>query len=656
MFGLRQKLVFGFGGLLVILVIVSLLSALVLRLYSNTLAQYLSENYRSVQYGQRMRSALERLDDEAERRREGRLTATSAPSAIRSDSVDTFNQNLALEAQNITLHPREDQAVETLRSGWAGYQAARAVVLDAATSDAAREAAYRQMMALSSPLRDAAQSVIDMNLDNMVNKDGQVKTAAWAFQKGMYALTLTGVLLAILFTTLLARSILHPLNTLTQSAREIERGNLDLVVKVTSRDEVGQLAEAFNSMAARLREFRRTDRAKLVRTQRTTQLAVNSLPDAIAIISPNGKVELANDAARTLFGIRPDAPLAEARVEGLAELCRRAAGDGAAAEPRGYEAAIQVLDASGQERFFLPQVVPIIDTGTPGGPPVGVTLVLADVTNLRRLDEMKSGMLSVVSHELKTPLTSIRMAVHLLLEERVGPLLPRQAELLVAAREDSDRLQQIIENLLDIGRMEAGRAMMDFQPIAPAELIRHSAEPLESGYDDRSVKLVVDAPADLPEVAVDPTRINHVLSNLLTNALKFTGPGGSVQVTATQEGPLVRFDVADTGSGIPPEYIGRLFERFYRVPGQGAQSGAGLGLAIAREIVDAHGGQLSVKSVEGRGSTFSFTLRVFEAPQRGTGSEATSRDAGSQIASVGRVAVQGADAAANGQEAQHETV
>jgi len=200
-------------------------------------------------------------------------------------------------------------------------------------------------------------------------------------------------------------------------------------------------------MASRLREFRRTDRAKLVRTQRTTQLAVNSLPDAIAIVNPDGRVELANDAAQQLFGLRPQMLLSAATASGLEDLFKRAVSERRTVQSQGYDAAIQIFN--GQERFFLPTAVPILDEDRQF---VGVTLVLADVTNLRKLDEMKSGMLAVVSHELKTPLTSIRMSTHLLLEEKVGPLNPKQQELLVAAREDADRLYQIIESLLDIGR------------------------------------------------------------------------------------------------------------------------------------------------------------------------------------------------------------
>jgi two-component system, NtrC family, sensor histidine kinase KinB len=422
----------------------------------------------------------------------------------------------------------------------------------------------------------------------------------------MVLLAVMGVGLAALFTVAVSRAILQPLGTLIRSLREIEQGNLDLVVHVKSRDELHQLAEAFNSMAAKLREFRRTDRAKLVRTQRTTQLAVNSLPDAIAIVNPAGVIELSNETAQRLFQLHPDKAISEAREPKLNELYRNVVQEGRMRELPGYDSALEVYDSDGQLKYFLPHAVPIMDVDKHL---LGVTLVLADVTNLRRLDEMKNGLISVVSHELKTPLTSIRMAAHLLLEERVGPLTSKQTELLVAAREDADRLQKIIEDLLDMGRLESGRVELDLRSEPAERLVSDAVTPLESSFHERGIELQVNVPVETPPVLADPARIDHVFSNLLTNALKFTAPGGRVRIVAEVEDEFVRFVVEDSGIGIPTEYLARIFERFFRVPRENQPGGAGLGLAIAKEIVEAHGGHIAVQSQAGKGSRFSFTLQ-----------------------------------------------
>jgi PAS domain S-box-containing protein len=599
-FGLRQKLWLGFGGLLLILVVVGALSILVLQRYSTALAKFLSENYRSVEYAQGMKDELDRLEAAGDRAVDGDVTGASEVARAASRE---FARHLDDESKNVTLHPREDQLVAELTDGWTRYGAARQVVFDPAKGAEERRRAREVMSALAPAIRRHAQEVATINLNNMVFEDGQVRQTAAAARKALLLLIVVGATLAVAFIWLLSRSMLQPLKALTDSAREIEQGNLDLVVRARSRDEVGQLAEAFNSMAARLREFRRTDRAKLVRTQRTTQLAVNSLPDAIAIINPDGRIELANDAARRLFGLRPEMSLSAATASGLEELFRRAAHERRTVQAKGYDAAIQIF--SGQERFFLPTAVPIIDEERQFS---GVTLVLADVTNLRKLDEMKSGMLSVVSHELKTPLTSIRMATHLLLEERVGSLNAKQQELLVAAREDADRLYEIIESLLDMGRIEAGRALIELKPTGAKHLVRQAVEEADAAFRDKGVELEWEVPPGAPDVQADADRIGHVFSNLLSNALKYTPSGGKVRVYGEVGEDVVRFVVEDTGVGIAAEDLGKIFERFYRVPGQERATGAGLGLAIAKEIVEVHGGSIRAQSTPGEGSRFSFTL------------------------------------------------
>jgi NtrC-family two-component system sensor histidine kinase KinB len=178
----------------------------------------------------------------------------------------------------------------------------------------------------------------------------------------------------------------------------------------------------------------------------------------------------------------------------------------------------------------------------------------------------------------------------------------------MTAREDSDRLNDILVNLLDISRMEAGKAPLALRSLSPRALIVEAAEPFLRMARDQGVSLGLEIGDDLPFVLADPARIGHVFGNLLTNALQHTKPGGSVKLTAQAEDTVVRFIVADTGSGIPAVALPRIFEPFFRVQG-GTRQGAGLGLAIAKEIVEAHGGTIEAESREGRGSSFSFTLR-----------------------------------------------
>lgn len=604
MLGLRQKLTLAFGGLLALLFVVGATSIVLLNEYSSTLERIFRENYDTVLYAQHMKDAVDKLDGLAER---SLWNETADIVEVRNAAVATFEENLSKELGNITL-PGEAEAAERLRKQWKDYEANLARHLGSTESVPARRESYRSVLLVQAQsVKATAQHIIDLNLANMVSVDGQVRTQAVASRRAMVVLMVVGALLAVLFTVVIARAILKPLHALTASVREIERGNLDLTVAVTSSDELGQLAEAFNAMAARLREFRRSDRAKLIRTQRTTQLALNSFPDAVAIVGPDGRIELANETAQEIFHLSPGTDLSRSERKLLWTIFEQTFTSLQAFRPRGYESAIRIPGEP--ERYFQPQAVPILAEDKTL---VGVTLVLTDVTSLRRLDETKSGLLSVVSHELKTPLTSIRMATHLLLDGSVGPLTPRQTDLLSAAREDGDRLHAIIESLLDIGRLESGRGLMELEPVRAERLIEDAVADFATRYRSKGVTLESRIDPELGAVMVDVHRLRHVFANLLDNALRFTPGGGRVSVRATRENDLASISVADNGAGIEARDLPRIFDRFFRAPAQSADSGAGLGLAIVKEIVEAHGGTISVESQPGKGTTFRFTLKLAE--------------------------------------------
>jgi signal transduction histidine kinase len=316
---------------------------------------------------------------------------------------------------------------------------------------------------------------------------------------------------------------------------------------------------------------------------------------------------MATEVARSAFGFKPSSTIWGLELDYVVDLFNEVLKIGRTAEPKKGQTFIQRF-VRGEERYYRPKAVPIMDAESQ---PTGVVLVLADVTQQRHQDEMKKGVISTVSHQLRTPLTSIRMAIHLLLEEKVGTLAPKQEELLLAAREDSERLHRILTDLLDISRIESGRVQIECRAALPHDLVFEATEAFRSTAQDRGITMTVNLQDDLPEVWADPTQIGYVFANLLSNALKYTASGGVVTLSAESNEGSVIFSVSDTGRGIPSYYLSKIFEPFFRVPGQGVdmETGAGLGLAIVKEIIDVHGGNISVKSGEGEGATFVFSLR-----------------------------------------------
>jgi NtrC-family two-component system sensor histidine kinase KinB len=599
--GIRAKLVIAFAGLLLIVVAVGVVSIHTLNESSQAIARILRENYDSVAACDRIKEAMEKLDRQAELC----LLEDRPEVCLQSKMViGNFEKNLRIQQGNVTL-PGEQELTNRLTDAWQVYKQN----LDnfyALPDLGSRHIFYRQkILPRSQTIRETAQKITELNLNNMVAADGQAQLRVVQTRKAMFFLLFIAMGMGVGFTVLTGPAILSPIAILTRSVREIQKGNLDLVVNVHSQDEIGQLAAAFNQMATSLRELRRSDRAQLLRTQHSTQLALDSLGDAVAICNCEGKIELANDAAQRLFGLVPESTVIQAENEKITQMFVRACQEERPFQPRGYDAAIQIF-VEEEEHFFLPQAIPIFDQPRQL---VGVTLMLADVTRLRRLDEVKTGLISTVSHELKTPLTSIRLALHVLLNEKLGPLSPQQMELLATARQDSDRLHRVIEDLLDISRMESGGAEMQFEPVNVQDLVLQVTDGMRSAFLDQKIALHLEVAPEVPRVLIDPTRFQLVFDNLLGNALKYTSAGGAVSIAARPEDGLVSFSVEDTGSGIAPEHLPRIFEKFFRVPGQ-AHIGSGLGLTIAKEIVEAHGGTITAASQPGKGTKFTFTVKA----------------------------------------------
>ena len=261
------------------------------------------------------------------------------------------------------------------------------------------------------------------------------------------------------------------------------------------------------------------------------------------------------------------------------------------------------------DRYLLPRATPVYGEA---GDVRGATVILQDVTRLRRVDELRNDVVATVAHELRTPLTSLRMAIHLCLEQVAGPLTERQADLLYAGRDDCERLQSTVDELLHLARIQGGQITLDYRPTSPASLVETAIDGQGAAAAERHVQLETAVLPGLSDVRADRDRIRLVFANLLSNAIRHSPPGAVVTVRALPALTGVRFEVIDAGKGIPKELQAAVFEKFFRAP-DAPPGGTGLGLSIAKEIVEAHGGQIGVESEIGRGSTFWFTLPAGEA-------------------------------------------
>jgi signal transduction histidine kinase len=619
---LRWRISLTLVPLLLLLALLGGAGAVLLHRLGGRIDEILRENYESVVAMQGLKEALERIDSSFQfmlvaRGLQDPKEHARLEKRARQDYATNwarYDEALKKEQDNITIHPAEDELVERLTTLTATYRRQGKEFYERSLQTGPRHEDYYGEGGLNATfvqIKDTADDILQLNQSEMTQASQRASRTAldslfW-FGAGLAA----AVLLAGLLAWHTVRSILQPIRAVTDSARGISLGNLNQVVPVLSHDELGQLAEAFNLMARHLRDYRQSQSAQLLRAQRTSQATIDSFPDPVLVIDADGYVEMANPAARRLLGVAPRQreqpavgtwqppeplrqPLAEA-LQGRRDYL-----------PEGFDRTIP-LGSNGAQRSVLPRILTIRD---PYGHTLGAAVLLQDVTRLRLLDQVKSNLVATASHELKTPLTSVRLAVHLLLEEATGPLTPKQTELLLDARENSERLLAMVNNLLDLARLEQGWRQLDIRPVPPEELLQAPAEAFRPRAQDKGVNLMVEVPPGLPPVAVDAARLGHALRNLLDNALTYTDRGGRVTLAAAAAGDTVTLAVTDTGSGIPPEHLPHVFEKFFRVPGQSRGSGSGLGLAIVNEIVTAHGGTVTCESTPGAGTVFRLTLPV----------------------------------------------
>ncbi len=593
---MKQRIFLGLAPLFILLIATGVYAVTLFAKLGNRVDVILRENFRSVLAGQQMKETAERMDSAlffslvGEEERGRKLYAENLP---------MFRESLRKELGNVTL-PGEGELAEKVRELHETYRERADSFWNTAETEARRKMYFGEMLPAFTEVKDTVQEIIRINQANMVQADRDARKLSAESTRYMVAAIVAGILGAIYFAARLQRSILQPIHAITAVSKELGEGKLDQVVPVASRDELGQLADTFNKMATKLRAYRQAMGDQVLQARQMTEITFSAFPDPIFALSPDGRIDFTNPAANTfLHHIGEKAGLPPA-VQTEVDRIFRGAPDFL---PTSFERVL-VFRVEDHEVFMLPRVIGMRDDA---GHIFGAAVILQDVTRLRLLDEVKSNLVSTVSHELKTPLTSVRMGLHLLLEERIGTLNGKQTELLLAAREDSERLLRMINDLLDLAKLESGKTALPAQTMEPRELVENAGEDLRALVESRGSRLAIQVAPGLPKVSADAGQIAHVFTNFVSNAVKHTKAGEEIVLRVEKEGHAVRFSVIDSGAGIPRKYQSQLFDRFFRVPGSVA-SGAGLGLAIAKEIVQAQGGTIGVKSNPGEGSEFYFDL------------------------------------------------
>jgi two-component system phosphate regulon sensor histidine kinase PhoR len=423
----------------------------------------------------------------------------------------------------------------------------------------------------------------------------QVQSDTANFIRPIILITILGLILAVILAAVIAEYLSRPVRQLTEAVKQVTVEDLNLTPILSSQDELGQLANAFEAVVLELQNQVRT----FEQERRKLEAVLEQLNDGVVIVDQNGLIQMINPAAKRIFNIEGVDAVGQslaivARHHDIVTLWKTALGS----EPDEINSIEIATDKIVLQAFGIS-----LSESIPGSS----LLVFHDVTRIRHLETVRRDFISNISHELRTPLASLKALTETLQD---GALEDKKVadHFLNRMEIEVDSVSLIVQELLELSRIESGRVPLNLESVDPCELINAAVERLRLQAESSGLELNIICPDNLPHVLADHTRLEQVLVNLLHNAIKFTPSGGSITIKSQENDEEIHFSVSDTGAGISSDDFPRIFERFYKADRARAGGGTGLGLAISKHLVEAHNGEIWAESVEGQGSIFTFSV------------------------------------------------
>jgi len=560
---LKTKITLGVLFLYFMLLLVSVLGYYYLTSLNIKARTILEDNYESLEYNKNMLASLDAL------------------SLDRSSALQRFEHNLQQQERNIT-EAGEGAATEQVR-----------LAFERLKQDTANPAKHLQA------IRQSIYVIMDLNMQAIVGKNERVKKTA--NNALLYIAIISGVcfLLGLTFVYNFPGYVANPIRELTAGIKGIAEKKYSQRLHFKSEDEFGELALAFNTMAQRLDDYEHSNLARIMFEKQRAEAVISSLRDATIGFDNKGTILFANSQALQLLNMTEKDLIGKPALEAakyndlLTFLVNR------------QDNTPLKIVVEGKESFFTKEMVDIHHENER----IGYVIILKNITSFREQDLAKTHFIATVSHELKTPLASSDFSLKLLEDERIGHLTGEQRELVESLKQDNLRMIKIVSELLNLSQVESGNIQLQPQPVSPVQVVQYALETVRKQAAQQQVTISTTLPQDMPQIQADVEKTAWVLVNLLTNAIRYSPSGAEIRLSVEQtEDHMLTFSVQDTGKGIPPAFREKIFERFYQVPGTQHQKSSGLGLAIAREFIEAQGGNINVESEEGKGSCFYFKL------------------------------------------------
>jgi len=440
--------------------------------------------------------------------------------------------------------------------------------------------------------------ILNANMNAIERKNSKTEI------KAENALTLISLIAGVIFLVAFTFSfnfpsvLTSPIRKLTEAIQEISRKNYKYRIHIKNKDEFGQMADAFNAMAERLEYFESSNLNKLMFEKSRAEAVINSLKDASVGIDKNSIILFANNQALQLLGLeakdivsRPANEVADRN-----DLFRFLLNE------RNNIPFKIVVD--GKENYFSKEIIEVQQEDSKN-----TVIVVRNITSFKELDVAKTNFIATVSHELKTPLASSDFSLKLLEDGRNGKLTKDQKDLVHQLKQDNQRMLRILSELLNMSQVEAGKIQLEIKSVKPVSIVNNAINTVNAAAKEKNIHFERNYNEELPTVSADAEKTGWVLNNFLSNAIKYSGDGSKITVSIKLVDGSLQFSVKDQGPGIPEEYLPKIFERFFKVPGAN-KTGTGLGLAISKEFIEAEGGKIWVKSKQGEGSEFGFDLPI----------------------------------------------
>lgn len=573
---IKTKLISGVGLLFAFIILLAAMSIIYVNALQRDTKNILVANYNTLQYSRNMLLALEEIPTNTE-------------------ALSGFEKNLKKQEANVTEIGEQEKTSE-LASHF------RRLKLNPGDS------------LLASSIRNDIAELMRLNMEAIERKSSIANITA---DRAVFWISVAGTvcfMIAFILLVNLPGNIANPIKELTESIRQIANQNYKERVRFESHSEFGELAKSFNTMAEKLEEYAESKLDKIIKGKKRIETLINNMHDPVIGIDEHKKVLFANDEALKISGLKRENVIGE-QIQDIAvsnDLVRDLIKELINPEFTKNEGPIKIF-ADGKESYFEKELIDIqvIPTGEKVSQLIGHVIMLRNITPFKELDLAKTNFIGTVSHEFKTPISSIKMSLQLLEDVRVGKLNPEQKHLLESIKDDSNRLLKITGELLNLTQVESGNIQLSLKPTDPKELVHYALEATKTQAEQKHIIVEVSCQDHLSKVLADEEKTIWILINLISNAIRYSHEAGKVVVKISEEHDHVEFMVKDHGSGIPEKYLGKVFDRYFRVPGT-QKEGTGLGLAISKEFIEAQGGSVNVESELGSGSTFYFTLKRSE--------------------------------------------